>query len=75
MWICTHPSKAWEYTITKYAMQETNLQGKAQAAREEYDLLVPVMVCLGKEHYFIMRVTKLPAERVREIAAPHGYVI
>lgn len=24
---------------------------------------------------FIMRVTTLPAERVREIAAPHGYVI
>lgn len=56
-------------------MQETNLQGKAQAAREEYDLLVPVMVCLGKKHYFIMRVTTLPAERVREIAAPHGYVV
>ncbi|WP_314627912.1 hypothetical protein [uncultured Selenomonas sp.] len=162
IWICTHPSKAWEYTITKYAMQETNLQGKVQAAKEEYDLIVPVMVCLGKQHYkklqgllrllnivllhtsgehrdevekelreqfhvkampnigkgvaemcnlsegiyrdgvedgteqgkeesakdmvlsllnenmpldFIMRVTKLPAERVREIAAPHGYAI
>ena len=51
IWICTHPSKAWEYTITKYAMQETNLQGRARAAREEYDLIVPIMVCLGKTHY------------------------
>ena len=51
IWICTHPTADWEYTITKYGMQETNLQGKAQAAKEEYDLLVPVMVCLGKTHY------------------------
>ena len=51
IWICTHPNKAWEYTITKYGMQETNLQGRAQAAKEEYDLLVPVIVCLGKKHY------------------------
>lgn len=51
IWICTHPSKAWEYTITKYAMQEMNLQGKAQSVKEEYDLIVPVMVCLGKKHY------------------------
>lgn len=51
IWICTHPSEAWEHTITKYAMQEINMVGKAKAAKEEYDLLVPIMVCLGRKEY------------------------
>ncbi len=51
IWICTHPSKAWEHTITKYAMQEIHLIGEATAKKEEYDLLVPVMVCLGNKEY------------------------
>ncbi len=49
IWICTNPGAQWEYTITKYAMQECNLIGKAQARPEEYDLIVPIMVCLGKK--------------------------
>ena len=51
IWICTNPGAQWEYTITKYAMQECNLIGKAQAKPEEYDLIVPIMVCLGKKKY------------------------
>ena len=49
IWICTHPSEEWAYTITKYAMQERNLIGNARAEVEEYDLIVPIMVCLGKK--------------------------
>ena len=51
IWICTNPGAQWEYTITKYAMQECNLIGNAQAKPEEYDLIVPIMVCLGKKKY------------------------
>ena len=51
IWICTHPSEEWSYTITKYAMQERNLIGNARAEVEEYDLIVPIMVCLGKKKY------------------------
>ena len=51
IWICTHPSDEWEYTITKYAMQEQSLIGNAHAKTSEYDLIVPVMVCLGKKNY------------------------
>ena len=51
IWICTHPSEEWAYTITKYAMQERNLIGNARAEVEEYDLIVPIMVCLGKKKY------------------------
>ena len=51
IWICTNPGARWEYTITKYAMQECNLIGNAQAKPEEYDLIVPIMVCLGKKKY------------------------
>ena len=51
IWICTHPSDEWAYTITKYAMQESNLAGHAHAKRDEYDLIVPIMVCLGKRKY------------------------
>ena len=51
IWICTNPGAQWEYTITKYAMQECNLIGNAKAEPEEYDLIVPIMVCLGKKKY------------------------
>mgnify|MGYP000987749368 CR=1 FL=1 len=51
IWICTRPNEKWAYTITQYAMQEMNLHGEAHAPREEYDLIVPVMVCLGKKKY------------------------
>ena len=55
IWICTHPSDEWAYTITKYAMQESNLAGHAHAKREEYDLIVPIMVCLGKRKYYELK--------------------
>ena len=51
IWICTNPSAGWEYTITKYAMQERSLAGNARANPNEYDLIVPIMVCLGKKKY------------------------
>lgn len=51
IWICTAPTKNWSYTITRYRLQEENIVGQAKAAREDYDLLTPILVCLGSEHY------------------------
>ena len=51
IWICTNPSAGWEYTITKYVMQERSMVGNARANMDEYDLIVPIMVCLGKKKY------------------------
>ncbi|MGN0950891.1 MAG: hypothetical protein ACI4OH_09190 [Mitsuokella sp.] len=51
IWICTAPTKAWSYTITRYSMKEENLIGQAEAPNSDYDLLTPILVCLGKKHY------------------------
>ncbi len=51
IWICTAPTKNWAYTITRYRLQEENIVGQAKAAREDYDLLTPILVCLGSERY------------------------
>ena len=45
------PTKKWSYTITRYRMREENLVGQTQAPREDYDLLTPVLVCLGAKQY------------------------
>lgn len=51
IWICTNPAKEWEYTITRYQMQEQHIVGKATAKKENYNLIVPIIVCLGSKHY------------------------
>lgn len=51
IWICTMPTKKWAYTITRYRMHEENLVGQTQAPREDYDLLTPILVCLGSKQY------------------------
>lgn len=51
IWICTSPTKAWSYTITRYSMKEENLIGQAKAPQKDYDLLTPILVCLGKKRY------------------------
>jgi hypothetical protein len=51
IWICTSPTKAWAYTITRYSMKEENLIGRAEAPHKDYDLLTPILVCLGKKRY------------------------
>ncbi len=51
IWICTMPTKKWAYTITRYRMCEENLVGQTQAPREDYDLLTPILVCLGSKQY------------------------
>lgn len=51
IWICTMPTKKWEYNITSYAMNEKNLVGCMQAERHHYDLLNIVLVCLGSKSY------------------------
>ena len=51
IWICTMPTKKWAYTITRYRMREENLVGQTQAPREDYDILTPILVCLGSKQY------------------------
>ncbi len=47
IWICVHPPKYRENTITRYTIQEENLIGNVSEKREHYDLMTAVMVCLG----------------------------
>ena len=47
IWICPHPPKSRENTITRYFMQEENLIGKVLEKRENYDLMTVIMICLG----------------------------
>lgn len=49
IWICTFPTKNWEYTITKYHMEEDNFVGEAHEEKKNYDLLEAIMICLGKK--------------------------
>lgn len=51
IWICTEPTKSWEYSITKYSMQESNIVGIAHAPVADYDLMTIVFVCLGHKSY------------------------
>lgn len=48
IWICTHPPKNRENTITRYEITEKNLVGNVRETVADYDLMAAVMVCLGK---------------------------
>ena len=50
-------------------------QGVAQGREESAKDMVLSLLKEKMPLDFIMRVTKLSAERVREIGAPHGYMI
>ncbi|MCM1189273.1 MAG: hypothetical protein NC541_08245 [bacterium] len=47
IWICMHPPKSRENTITRYRLVEEHLVGKAVESIRNYDLLSIVMLCLG----------------------------
>lgn len=51
IWVCMEPAREWAYTITRYHMQEENIVGHARAPKEDYDLISPILVCLGKKNY------------------------
>ncbi len=55
IWICTAPTKAWSYTVTRYNLTEENLIGNAKAPHEDYDLLTPILICLGKKRYTALK--------------------
>ena len=59
IWICLHPPKYRENTITKYRIVEENLVGEAHENAVDYDLLSVFMVCVGgpgnKNHTGILR--------------------
>lgn len=50
IWICTKPNKDWEYSINRYSVNEERLLGTNEAAKDDYDLMTYVMVCLGKNN-------------------------
>ena len=47
IWICMHPPKSRENTITRYRVMEEHLVGEATEPVKNYDLLSIVMLCLG----------------------------
>lgn len=51
IWICTEPTKKWSYSITRYRMTEEHIEGHGKAREADYDLLTPILVCLGKKRY------------------------
>ena len=51
IWICTMPTKKWEYNISRYRFTEDHLIGHTQAERSHYDLINIVLVCLGSKSY------------------------
>lgn len=54
IWICMHPPKSRENTITRYRLTEEYLVGNAVEPVRNYDLLSIVMICLGgpdRENY------------------------
>lgn len=77
IWICLHPPKYRENTITKYRIVEENLVGEAHEDELNYDLLSVFMVCVGgpdgKSHTGVLRLLEtlfsesLPPERKKKI--------
>ena len=51
IWICTMPTKKWEYNISRYRLMEDHLIGHTQAERNHYDLITIVLVCLGSKNH------------------------
>ena len=51
IWICTMPTKKWEYHISSYQLTEKHLIGHTQAERSHYDLVSIVLVCLGSKSH------------------------
>ena len=51
IWICTMPTKKWEYNISRYRFTEDHLIGHTQAERSHYDLINIVLVCLGSKNH------------------------
>ena len=47
IWVCMHPPKGRENTITSYSITEKNLIGTVEELVENYDLMTAVMICLG----------------------------
>ena len=44
-----NPPKSRENSITRYYIAEENLAGSVKERKADYDLMVAVMICLGKE--------------------------
>ena len=51
IWICTMPTKKWEYNISSYQLIEKYLIGDTQVEWSHYDLINIVLVCLGSKSH------------------------
>lgn len=51
IWICTMPTKKWEYNISSYQLIEKYLIGHTQVEWSHYDLINIVLVCLGSKSH------------------------
>lgn len=51
IWICTMPTKKWEYNISSYQLIEKHLIGHTQVEWSHYDLINIVLVCLGSKSH------------------------
>lgn len=49
IWICTHPPKYRQNTITGYEMKEKHIYGKATEDKDNYNLISVVIICLGEK--------------------------
>ncbi len=47
-----------ENSITRYYIAEENLVGRVKERKSDYDLMAAVMICLGKEEDFHIRMTQ-----------------
>lgn len=47
IWICTNPPEKRKNTITEYLIQERTVFGNSTVAKEAYDLIRGIMICLG----------------------------
>ncbi len=70
IWICMKPPKKRRGTINRYCMQEEKLEGNAGEAKENYDLLEVIMICLGEEESStgILRLLEVLLSSVRSAA-------
>ncbi len=48
VWLCLHPPKFHQNSITKYQITESCLYGNSTEAKQNYDLMTVIMICLGK---------------------------
>lgn len=47
IWVCIRPNRQWRGSITIYAIGESQILGRAQSDRSDYDKMQVTLLCLG----------------------------